>query len=340
MGLVHQKEADMADRQQGWGNEQQDDRREQDAPWQERERREQGMGYPGGGFGSEHRGYAHTQESQRSYGAQHATGYGSHGYGGQTSGPGMQSGYGSQAPYGPQGGSGYEGGPGFGLPGGYGSHGAGPGGAQGEPFGGYGPQGGGYGAQSSYASHGGYGSQGRGSSQGQRWHTGYGAEGGFRSQRYGTRAGHGSQGGYGPQGEAHWPQSNWPQHGNRGQRRGPKGYKRSDERIREDICERLIHSDFIDSSDVTIEVNAGRVVMEGTVPDRRMKHAIEDMAEATSGVTDVENKVRVQQAVASTGRSGSGATGSAGTSGSSSFGGAGSAGDLTGQSVSSTAKKE
>jgi hypothetical protein len=88
-----------------------------------------------------------------------------------------------------------------------------------------------------------------------------------------------SQGGTGRLG--HWP------------RRGPKGYQRSDERIREDICERLIRSEHIDSSEVTIEVSGGNVTLEGTVPDRRMKHAIEDMAEATFGVNDVENRVRV-----------------------------------------------
>jgi BON domain len=40
-------------------------------------------------------------------------------------------------------------------------------------------------------------------------------------------------------------------------------------------------------------VSGGRVILEGTVPDRRMKHAIEDVADATSGVNDVENRVRV-----------------------------------------------
>lgn len=61
---------------------------------------------------------------------------------------------------------------------------------------------------------------------------------------------------------------------------GPKGYQRSDERIREDICERLMRHHHIDSSEVTVEVKDAKVVLEGTVPDRRMKHAIEDLADA------------------------------------------------------------
>ena len=215
---------------------------------------------------------------------------------GQQGGPERDRGsgpYGAQAGYGAQGSSGYEGGPGYGLPGNYGAH---SGHAPGRS-GGYGPHGGGYGSQSSYASHGGYGSPG------QRWQSGYEGEGESRSQGYGTHAGYGSHGGYGPRGEAHWPQSSWAQQGAR-VKRGPKGYKRSDERIREDLCERLMESAFIDSSEVTVEVNAGKVVIDGTVPDRRMKHAIEDMAVATSGVSDVENKIRVEHPAA-TGWSGS-----------------------------------
>jgi hypothetical protein len=76
--------------------------------------------------------------------------------------------------------------------------------------------------------------------------------------------------------------------------RGPKGYKRSDERIREDICERLMHSD-LDASDVTVDVRDGKVMLEGTVPERRMKHAMEDIAEQCFGVTDVDNNVRVSR---------------------------------------------
>jgi hypothetical protein len=77
--------------------------------------------------------------------------------------------------------------------------------------------------------------------------------------------------------------------------RGPKGYRRSDERIREDISDRLMQSAHIDSSEVTVEVAAGKVTLDGTVPERRMKHAIEDMAESCAGVQDVENRIRVQR---------------------------------------------
>lgn len=78
-------------------------------------------------------------------------------------------------------------------------------------------------------------------------------------------------------------------------RRAPKGYFRSDERIREDIYERLIQSEDIDSEDVTVRVEQGKVALEGTVPERRMKHQIEDLAESCLGVTEVDNGLRVHE---------------------------------------------
>jgi hypothetical protein len=74
---------------------------------------------------------------------------------------------------------------------------------------------------------------------------------------------------------------------------GPKGYARSDERLREDISERLMQAYDIDSSEVTVQVQGGKVVLEGTVPSRYMKHAIEDIADNAPGVQDVDNRVRV-----------------------------------------------
>lgn len=74
---------------------------------------------------------------------------------------------------------------------------------------------------------------------------------------------------------------------------GPKGYQRSDERLREDISERLLQARHIDSSDVTVAVSAAKVVLEGTVPERRMKHAIEDLVDACPGVQDIDNRIRV-----------------------------------------------
>ena len=77
---------------------------------------------------------------------------------------------------------------------------------------------------------------------------------------------------------------------------GPKGYQRTDERIREEICDELMQTDHLDSSEVTVEVAAAKVTLDGTVPERWMKHAIEDLADACPGVQDVDNRIRIKSA--------------------------------------------
>lgn len=79
--------------------------------------------------------------------------------------------------------------------------------------------------------------------------------------------------------------------GHRG--KGPKGYTRSDERIREDLSERLAEDDEIDPGEVSIEVRDGVVTLSGSVEQRWMRYRIEDMAESCRGVTDVVDDLRV-----------------------------------------------
>ncbi|WP_438025865.1 BON domain-containing protein [Sorangium sp. So ce233] len=93
--------------------------------------------------------------------------------------------------------------------------------------------------------------------------------------------------------------------------RGPKGYKRSDARIQEDICEMLSYRNDIDVSDVTVQVQNNEVTLEGTVPQRNHKRIIEQVAESVRGVEDVHNRIRVQRAIEPTTRS----TATAGTMG-------------------------
>jgi len=76
--------------------------------------------------------------------------------------------------------------------------------------------------------------------------------------------------------------------------RAPRGYQRSDERIKEDVCDRLMHS-WVDAENVEIQVRSGEVVLSGTVEDRQSKRMIEDIAEEVLGVKDVQNQLRVQR---------------------------------------------
>jgi osmotically-inducible protein OsmY len=77
--------------------------------------------------------------------------------------------------------------------------------------------------------------------------------------------------------------------------RGPKNYSRSDERIAEDINERLMRHYEIDASDIEVHVRNGEVTLTGTVDNRRMKHLVEDIADDIAGVKDVNNQLRVNR---------------------------------------------
>jgi osmotically-inducible protein OsmY len=87
--------------------------------------------------------------------------------------------------------------------------------------------------------------------------------------------------------------------------RGPKGYERSDDRLREIICERLTDDPRIDATDVHIEVKDKIVKLTGTVSNRRSKYEIEDVVERCGGVKDIDNQVRVRSGTGMTQSSGS-----------------------------------
>lgn len=74
--------------------------------------------------------------------------------------------------------------------------------------------------------------------------------------------------------------------------RAPKSYKRTDDRIQEDIYERLTSCD-IDCTDITCNVKDGEVSLSGTVQDRRNKFDIEHIADGVTGVRDINNQIRV-----------------------------------------------
>lgn len=75
--------------------------------------------------------------------------------------------------------------------------------------------------------------------------------------------------------------------------RGPRGYKRNDDRIREDICDRLMQS-WMNAEDVDVKVEDGEVTLTGQVDNRHEKRAIEDLAEMVLGVRDVHNHLRTR----------------------------------------------
>lgn len=77
--------------------------------------------------------------------------------------------------------------------------------------------------------------------------------------------------------------------------RGPKNYQRSDERIMEEVCERLTDADDVDASNIEVSVSGGTVMLSGAVNDRFAKRRAEDIAEMVPGVKDVQNTIRVSR---------------------------------------------
>jgi CBS domain-containing protein len=77
--------------------------------------------------------------------------------------------------------------------------------------------------------------------------------------------------------------------------RGPKNYQRSDERIREDVNERLMDDPVVDASEIEVAVQNREVTLTGTVRSRNEKRRAEDLAESLPGVSHVQNNLRVGQ---------------------------------------------
>lgn len=121
-----------------------------------------------------------------------------------------------------------------------------------------------------------------------------------REQDYG-RSGYGDPGAR-ERREWSMPDEERPSYGGR----GPRGYQRSDERLREMICERLTDDREIDASDISIDVRDQEVVLTGTVRNRSEKYHVEEVVDRCGGVKEIRNQLKVQSS--SRGDAGSGYT--------------------------------
>jgi osmotically-inducible protein OsmY len=252
----------------------------QDDPAREWSQQDYGYssGRQSGGYGSYRGGQGYGEESSQfnPYGGRSSGQYFGHGSElGQHQGWGQQ-GYRPQGQYGSQGG--YEQGQ-FG-----GGHGQ-------SSFGGYGGQ---YGQQGQGA----YG-QGQFEQHGGMYGGGTQGQGGYGQGQFGQ---HGGMYGGGMQGQGGYGQGQFGQHGLYGRSqygqsfrgKGPQNYKRSDERIKEEVSECLTEHHMIDASDIEVSVMNGEITLKGTVRDRQMKRLSEDAVENLSGVKEVHNQLRVQ----------------------------------------------
>lgn len=77
--------------------------------------------------------------------------------------------------------------------------------------------------------------------------------------------------------------------------RGPKGYRRSDERIRDDVSDRLTDDSWLDAQNIEVAVKDRDVTLTGSVRSREDKRRAEALAESVSGVDNVQNNLRVDR---------------------------------------------
>jgi len=78
--------------------------------------------------------------------------------------------------------------------------------------------------------------------------------------------------------------------------KGPKNYKRSRERILDDVVEALTREPELDASDITVDVNdESDVILGGKVSHKADKRLAEDLAADVLGVRDVHNNIRVSR---------------------------------------------
>jgi hypothetical protein len=77
--------------------------------------------------------------------------------------------------------------------------------------------------------------------------------------------------------------------------KGPKNFRRTDERIMEDLNERLTEDALLDASDIEVACTGGEVTLNGTVSSKADKRRAEDIADGVGGVGHVQNNLRVAE---------------------------------------------
>lgn len=77
--------------------------------------------------------------------------------------------------------------------------------------------------------------------------------------------------------------------------KGPKGWKRPDERIREDVCHTLERDHVVDATEIEVSVQNGVVTLSGHTETRSAKRRSEDIIENIAGVLDIRNELTVNR---------------------------------------------
>ena len=76
--------------------------------------------------------------------------------------------------------------------------------------------------------------------------------------------------------------------------RGPKGWVRPDERILDELCERIVRAG-VDASALEVSVARGEVTLVGELGTREERRVVMDLAERILGVVAIDADIRVRE---------------------------------------------
>jgi osmotically-inducible protein OsmY len=121
-------------------------------------------------------------------------------------------------------------------------------------------------------------------------------------QRHSTGATSGARGqeGFGNPGENTWGEEQFraerrEEQGRRQTNSGPRGRRKSDESLRQEIREILTADPELEAVDIEVEVEGGAVTLRGTVVDPDARLLAEELVESLAGVREVHNRLRVER---------------------------------------------
>lgn len=77
--------------------------------------------------------------------------------------------------------------------------------------------------------------------------------------------------------------------------KGPKGWKRSDDRIKDEVCEALNDSYHVDASEIEVSVKDGHVSLSGSIDSRETKREVERLVDGVRGVEDIQNNLKLNR---------------------------------------------
>jgi osmotically-inducible protein OsmY len=76
---------------------------------------------------------------------------------------------------------------------------------------------------------------------------------------------------------------------------GPEGYHPNDERILEEVNDRLMQHGWLDARAVRVQVEDGHVTLSGRVDSRRARQMAAETAASVLGVRGVENDLQIRR---------------------------------------------